>query len=167
MEKAKEDKCYYLSDDGWRAFDEPQEGMGDLYSYAEFVAASRPDLEVERAAKLAELSAAHEAAVNAGFIANILGHDVHYRSNRDDQRRFTRGAANVNGAVIWEGESATRHTQAQCQKLCEYFDTHIDSMTEKYAGLFSAAKNVTQGNQSDFDTIVWGNDDLVKYPLEG
>lgn len=120
-------------------------------------------IESARTAKFAELSGAYECSICDGFVANIIGHDVHYRTNSNDQKRFKRACDNIGGAVIWEGESATHHTQAQGKLLCEYFDLHMDDKTMKYSVLFQSCKNAT--TKEEIEAITWGNDELVTYPV--
>ncbi len=121
------------------------------------------DLETLRAAKFAELSKAKCDSVCRGFVASIIGHDVHYRTNEHDQMRIMRGCRK-NGATIWEGEAATHHTQAQCDQLQDYFDLHMEAKTTLYASLFQRAKDVTEETRAEFDNIAWGNDVLITYP---
>ncbi|AUR82876.1 hypothetical protein NVP1029O_43 [Vibrio phage 1.029.O._10N.261.55.A7] len=96
-----------------------------------------PTLDALREAKKSELRAACEAAINAGFVTDVLFPNSNYRNDRDQQQTM-RDAA-TGGGKIWMNEAFTHHNQAQAEAVYSVSvsekETHRSTYADKCAYL--------------------------------
>ena len=85
------------------------------------------NIEVVINEKLSEIRTECETSINAGFISNALGYDVHYRCNRDDQGMI-RDAKTNGGGLLWLDDSLAVHTSDQVSKVFADMINHRDAV---------------------------------------
>lgn len=112
------------------------------------------NIEVTRNVKLSEIRTECETNINAGFISNALGYDVHYRCNRDDQGMI-RDAKTNGGGLLWLNDSLAVHTSDQISKVFADMVNHRDIVCK--STYVTKVKYVTDSIRTigEIDAVTW------------